>query len=163
MCGISSGPEYTRLMNVACWPDAEALEDPWHFWLLGLSGRSRVWHVSTRLPSRPGEFHPEPLTDPDLNLSIHPARVTARRLPPSVVYRAPPAVGCPTSVDPIQRRGPASFAPRALPPFIATTNQSAPPPRIGTFRLPLCAACTFSLCISRQVLTFPTKAPLRFA
>jgi hypothetical protein len=34
-------------------------------------------------PSRPGEFHPEPLTDPDLNLSIHPARVTARRLPPS--------------------------------------------------------------------------------
>ena len=36
-----------------------------------------------RLPSRPGEFHPEPLTDPDLNLSIHPARVTARRLPPS--------------------------------------------------------------------------------
>ena len=35
------------------------------------------------MPSRPGEFHPEPLTDPDLNLSIHPARVTARRLPPS--------------------------------------------------------------------------------
>ena len=35
------------------------------------------------LPSRPGEFHPEPLTDPDVNLSIHPARVTAPRLPPS--------------------------------------------------------------------------------
>src|SRR5215475_3493448 len=35
------------------------------------------------MPSRPREFHPEPLTDPDLNLSIHPARVTARRLPPS--------------------------------------------------------------------------------
>src|SRR5271167_4712347 len=34
-----------------------------------------------RLPSRPGEFHPEPLTDPDLILSHHPARVTARRLP----------------------------------------------------------------------------------
>src|SRR5260370_40333131 len=34
-------------------------------------------------PSRPGEFHPEPLTDPDLNPSIHPARVTPRRLPPS--------------------------------------------------------------------------------
>ena len=28
----------------------------------------RVW------PSRPGELHPEPLTDPDVNLSIHPAR-----------------------------------------------------------------------------------------
>ena len=35
------------------------------------------------LPSRPGEFHPKPLTDPDVNLSIHPARVTAPRLPPS--------------------------------------------------------------------------------
>ena len=29
------------------------------------------------LPSRPGEFHPEPLTDPDLTLSRHPARATA--------------------------------------------------------------------------------------
>ena len=27
-------------------------------------------------PSWPGELHPEPLTDPDLNLSIHPARAT---------------------------------------------------------------------------------------
>src|SRR5712692_5836669 len=34
-------------------------------------------------PSRPGEFHPEPLTDPDVILSHHPARVIARRLPPS--------------------------------------------------------------------------------
>src|SRR5216684_126063 len=34
------------------------------------------------LPSRPGEFHPEPLTDPDLILSHHPARATARRLAP---------------------------------------------------------------------------------
>ena len=29
------------------------------------------------LPSRPGEFHPEPLTDPDMTLSRHPARVIA--------------------------------------------------------------------------------------
>src|SRR6202021_3996136 len=36
------------------------------------------------MPSRPGELHPEPLTDPDLTLSRHPARATARRLPPSV-------------------------------------------------------------------------------
>src|SRR6516225_5124287 len=35
-------------------------------------------------PSRPGEFHPEPLTDPDLTLSRHPARATERRLPPPV-------------------------------------------------------------------------------
>ena len=36
-----------------------------------------------QLPSRPGESHPEPLTDPDLTLSRHPARATERRLPPS--------------------------------------------------------------------------------
>ena len=40
--------------------------------------------ASATLPSRPGEFHPEPLTDPDVTLSCHPARATARRLPPSV-------------------------------------------------------------------------------
>jgi len=45
------------------------------------------------LPSRPGEFHPEPLTDPDLILSHHPARATARRLPPSIEHWVPPAAG----------------------------------------------------------------------
>jgi hypothetical protein len=42
-----------------------------------------IWRIPPLLPSRPGEFHPEPLTDPDLTLSRHPARVIARRLPPS--------------------------------------------------------------------------------
>src|SRR3984893_19367882 len=41
----------------------------------------------TKMPSRPGEFHPGPLTEPDLTLSRHPARATARRLPPSIEYR----------------------------------------------------------------------------
>jgi hypothetical protein len=36
-----------------------------------------------KVPSRPGEFHPESLTEPDLILSHHPARAIARRLPPS--------------------------------------------------------------------------------
>jgi hypothetical protein len=40
------------------------------------------------LPGRPGEFRPEPPTDPDVNLSIHPARATQRRLPPSVKTRS---------------------------------------------------------------------------
>jgi hypothetical protein len=38
--------------------------------------------VTHRPPSRPGEFRPEPLTEPDVNLSIHPARATPKRLPP---------------------------------------------------------------------------------
>jgi hypothetical protein len=43
----------------------------------------------TRLPSRPREFHPEPLTEPDLSLSTGPARATAERLPPSIDHRQP--------------------------------------------------------------------------
>ena len=31
------------------------------------------------LPGRPGEFRPEPPTDPDVNLSIHPARATLKK------------------------------------------------------------------------------------
>src|SRR6202048_5163999 len=31
--------------------------------------------------------------DPDLTLSRHPARATARRLPPSIEYRVPPVAG----------------------------------------------------------------------
>jgi hypothetical protein len=37
------------------------------------------------LPSRPGEFHLEPLTEPDLTLSRHAARAAARRLQQLVV------------------------------------------------------------------------------
>ena len=41
-------------------------------------------HRRSRVGARPGEFHPEPPTDPDLTLSRHPARVIARRLPPAI-------------------------------------------------------------------------------
>src|SRR5437870_13379938 len=40
--------------------------------------RHRVTHI-TLWPSRPGDLHPEPLTDPDVNLSIHPARATPEK------------------------------------------------------------------------------------
>ena len=105
--------------------------------------------VSATLPSRPGEFHPEPLTDPDVILSHHPARATARRLPPSVEnLKAPPVTGW--------------LAPNVgdLPPslhehytrFITSTGQSAPLRRIGTF----------SLAGSPLVLS-PLASPARFS
>src|ERR1700730_14104453 len=65
----------------------------------GWSGYPQILSVKADIPaqpprpSRPGEFHPEPLTDPDLTLSRHPARATARRLPPSIEYRVPPVAG----------------------------------------------------------------------
>ena len=47
-----------------------------------MDGRPRL--PSTRMPSRPGEFHPEPLTEPDLILSHHSGSCHSRRLPPSI-------------------------------------------------------------------------------
>src|SRR5665213_2201410 len=92
------------------------------------------------MPSRPEEFRLEPLTDPDLILSHHPARVIARRLPPSAETSGSSRFD---PVGPTQRRLPTPFAPRELPRFIATTEQSAPLRRIGTFSLAVVAACAF--------------------
>jgi len=64
------------------------------------TGRAPNMPESSKMPSRPGEFHPEPLTDPDRILSHHPARAIARRLPPSTEQRAPPG----EPVGPHQRR-----------------------------------------------------------
>src|SRR6266852_7230191 len=47
--------------------------------------------------------------------------------------------------------------------FPATTRQSAPLRRIGTFGLAVGAACAFSLSIAGQVLTFRTRAWSSFA
>src|SRR5258708_16195889 len=55
--------------------------------LSGRTGSGRHTVKSTRMPSRPREFHPEPLTEPDLTLSRHPAPATARRLPPECQVR----------------------------------------------------------------------------
>src|SRR5271157_3536911 len=82
-------------------------------------------------PGRPGEFRPEPPTDPDVNLSIHPARATQRRLPPSIKTRS--SSGYP--LTPSRRGWPAPFAPRELPRFLATTKQCAPDRCLGTFGL----------------------------
>jgi hypothetical protein len=106
------------------------------------------------LPSRPGEFHPEPLTDPDLSLSTHPARAIARRPPPSIERRAPPG-------EPVGQINGDDLLPSLhshYSRFDTTTRQSAPLRRIGTFGLAVGAACAFSLAIAGQVLTFRTGA-----
>ena len=67
------------------YPDRQmcrARPDP-NFRCWGLSRRSSRRSDPSLLPSRPGEFHPEPLTEPDVILSHHPAHAIARRLPPS--------------------------------------------------------------------------------
>src|SRR5262245_49021219 len=54
------------------------------------------------MPSPPGQFRPEPPIVPDLSLSAHPARATARRPPPSVERR--PLPGEPVGTDQRRRR-----------------------------------------------------------
>ena len=51
--------------------------------ILGTALGVLIFLLAGLLPSRPREFRPEPLTEPDLILSHHPARAIARRLPPS--------------------------------------------------------------------------------
>jgi len=56
-----------------------------------MRSNSLVFRLTRPQPSRPGELHPESLTDPDVILSHHPARATMRRLPPSIDDQVPPA------------------------------------------------------------------------
>jgi hypothetical protein len=121
--------------------------------------RNSILRTSQSGPSRPGEFHPQPLTEPDVSLSTYPARATHRRLPPSA---ATSGFLLEFPVDPIGRNAsdplpslhghyPASSLLRSSPPLFGASVLSA-----SRF-----AACAFSLAIAKQVLKFPTKAQIR--
>jgi len=98
-------------------------------------------------PSRPEEFHPEPLTDPDVNLSIHPARATHWRLPPSIKRRS--SSGCP--LTPVMWVT-CFLCSTGITRFLATTKQCAPDQCIGTFGL-----------VGRPLVPFPFSSPTRFS
>src|SRR6267154_6226384 len=108
------------------------------------------------MPSRPGEFHPEPLTDPDLNLSIHPARVTARRLPPSAEPSGSPRY------SPVGPSSTAMTRPlRSTSITLASSLLRGSPPLSGASVLSasrLEPLVLFPLASERQVLTFHTRA-----
>src|SRR5258705_2602189 len=100
------------------------------------------------MPSRPGEFHPEPLTDPDLILSHHPARATARRLPPSVELRAPPVASWPDSSSMTR-------------PLRSTTITAAS--SLLRSSPPLSGASVFSALRWEPLVPFPLASPARFS
>jgi hypothetical protein len=56
------------------WHKSEVPRCPLYFRSLKISGSDADSSIRSKMPSRPREFHPEPLTDPDLILSHHPAR-----------------------------------------------------------------------------------------
>ena len=89
------------------------------------------------LPSRPGEFHPEPLTEPAVTVSRRPARAAVRGSHLSSKYEGSsccqltqPRLGCPLPL----LHGHYGR-------FITNTEQSAPARSIGTF----CLAVFFPL------------------
>ena len=112
-----------------------------------VTGGEPAW---LQLPSRPGEFHPGPLTDPDLNLSIHPARVTARRLPPS----AEPSGS--SRCDPV---GPSSTA--MTRPLRSTGITPASSLLRGS--PPLSGASVLSASRLEPLVPFPLASPARFS
>src|SRR6266496_5043148 len=124
----------------------------------GQSGLTADASESTRMPSRPGELHPEPLTEPDLTLSRHPARAIARRLPPSIEHRAPPVAGWPAPMTMA-----CSLRSTGITPLLSYYEAVRPSPAHRYFGLAVGAACAFSLTIASQVLTFHTKAWSSFA
>src|SRR5215470_4452437 len=102
------------------------------------------------MPSRPGEFHPEPLTEPDVNLSHHPARTIARRLPPSAERSGS------SRFDPV---GPSSTA-MTCPPLLhghypASTLLRGSPPLSG--------ASVLSASRLEPLVLFPLASPAKFS
>jgi len=117
-------------------------------------GANLTWHgychlePITRLPSRPGEFHPEPLTDPDLILSHHPARATARGLPPSIEHRV-----LPLPVDPIQMAMTCSLRSTGITPASSLLRSSPP----------LADSSVLSASRLEPLVPFPLASPSRFS
>jgi len=107
----------------------------------------------SRMPSRPGVFHPEPLTDPDLTLSRHPARAIARRPPPSIFHRVPPAAGLPNSSWPDQMAMTCSLRSMGITPTSSLLRSSPP----------LAGASVLSASRLEPLAPFPLASPSRFS
>src|SRR5438552_3883328 len=100
------------------------------------------------MPSRPREFHPEPLTEPDLTLSRHPARATARRLP------LPLNIGFfPLPVDPSQMAMARSLRSAGITPASSLLRSSPPLP----------GASVLSASRLEPLPPFPLASPIRFS
>jgi hypothetical protein len=103
----------------------------------------------------PGSFTPSLSQIPDLILSHHPARATARRLPPSTEQEG--SSGRTRWPNPVAMTHPLRSSPITGPSSLLRGG-SAPLRCIGTFGLVVVATCAFSLAITGQVLTFQTEA-----
>ena len=109
-------------------------------------------------PGRAGEFHPHPPTEPDVNVSAHPARLIQtevkatdralreRILPEDRLSKSATLDEVPPSLRSHYRT------------FNTTTRYSVPVPRIGTQALVGPPTCAAPFASGRQVPTFRTRA-----
>jgi len=113
--------------------------------------------MEPRPPSGPGEFHPRPLTDPDVSLSTYPARATPEGLPAFHHHlRAPPVASWPCGavwVTCSLRSPGVTLVPRYY-------GAVRPSPAHRYFRPRGAPAWAFSLGIAGQVLTFRPGAQI---
>src|SRR5258707_8126409 len=124
--------------------------------LLGWCGHAVRNSIQPPLPNRPGEFHPEPLTDPDLNLSIHPREGCRLPAEPSGSSRFDPVGPCSTAMTcPLCSTG--------ITPLHHYYGAVRPSPAHRYFRPHGWSRLCLSLSIAGQVLTFHTRARLSFA
>jgi hypothetical protein len=106
------------------------------------------------VPSGPRVFHPRPRTDPDVKVSLHPARVTPHRPAGHGHRQAPPVAGWPDGpgrvTHPLRSLG--------VPPARRSDAGVRPSPVHRYFRPRGSTARAFSLGIPGQVLPFRTDA-----
>ena len=115
--------------------------------------------VTRRPPSRAGELHPGPLTEPDVSLSTyhgscHPSKTAAFRRD----QRAPPVTSWPMTIP---TRVTCSLRSPAVNPVHHYYGAVRPWSAHWYFRPHGASTCAFSLSIADQVLKFHTKARTR--
>jgi hypothetical protein len=132
------------------WPDSESTDAGRGRGFLAWTCRACTRPPGQPVPSRPGEFHPESLTEPDLILSHHPARAIARRLPPSAE---------------------SSGSSRILPSWPMLNGDDPPPLLRGHYPAssllrgspPLSGASVLSASRLEPLVLFPLASPARFS
>ena len=124
--------------------------DPWHN-----DDKLSLQHKGVKKSSSPGEFHPQALTEPDVNLSIHPALIIQTVIQTVLLdSSAHPTL----MVDQRFQLGRCNpFAPSLLGDFTATTGCSAPVLCIGTIALVGSPLVTLALTSEHM---FPRSIPM---
>ena len=121
------------------------------------AGSPGTAEICKELPGQPGEFHPELPTDPDVNLSIHPARATQKKA--AAFHQDTEFLRVP--VDSVLTWVTCPLRSTGITPLPGYYGAVRPWPMHQYFWPRGFSTCAFSLCITDPVLKFRTKARIR--